>query len=323
MGATTIQKNGVIFSIIIPARNEERNIGRCLQSIAAVDWQSDAVEIILVDNGSTDSTLEIAQEYGARVFVLPGDTVAGLRNFGSAQSNGKILVFLDADCTVTPDWFSQAARYIDQSDVVCFGSPPVVPDDSTWVQRTWFYVRMKKGAFETDWLESMNMFVRREAFEQVSGFNAELVTCEDYDLSLRLQKLGRLISDDRIVAVHHGEAANLGHFFRKEHWRALGNLRGMGSHTFNWRELPSVLLPLIYCFLAFTMVVGLILVPFVSSNLLPYGLTGLLLIWQLPMWLLSLWKVRPSGGVIAASQLYVLMNIYFFARGLASLKWRS
>lgn len=322
MGAASGAESAVVFSVIIPARNEERNLGRCLQSIAAVDWPPDGMEVVVVDNGSSDATVEIARSHGARVLLRPGDTVAALRNFGVSQSRGAILVFLDADCTVFPDWFRQAERYLHQADVCCFGSPPVVPEESTWVQRIWFHVRRKKGCAETDWLESMNMFVRREAFEQVGGFNADLVTCEDYDLSLRLQKTGRLIADDRIVAVHHGEAASLGHFFRKEHWRALGNLRGMARHSFKWRELPSVLLPLIYCLLAFAAVAVLAALLLSGKEPLPCVLAGLMLVWQLPLYLLALWKISRSAGVVAASQLYVLMNVYFLARGLASLRWR-
>jgi len=322
MGEVETRKTEMLtFSVIIPAKNEELNISRCLCSLGAVDWPRNDLEILLVDNGSIDATTSIARNHGAKVFIRPGDTVAGLRNFGSDRSQGKFLVFLDADCTVPTTWLREAAHYIDVEDVVCFGSPPVVPDDSTWVQRAWFHVRRKEGVIETDWLESMNMFVRRWAFERVGGFNASLVTCEDYDLSLRLRKEGRLVSDDRIVAVHHGEAASLKHFFRKEYWRALGNLSGMKNHSFQLKELPSVLMPIIYCFFVFAAAVLLLAGPFISVESFIYALAGLLTLWQLPLSLLSVYKVRFSG-FFAALQLYVLLNVYFFARGRACLRWR-
>lgn len=314
--------NNVTFSIIIPARNEEKNIARCLQSINDLDWAHEDFEVLIIDNGSSDGTADIARLHGARVFVRPGDTVAALRNFGASRSCGGILAFLDADCTVPPNWFGAAAQYLDRDDVVCFGSPPVIPPNSIWVQRAWFYVRRKEGVVETDWLESMNMFVRRQAFEQVGGFNCSLVTCEDYDLSLRLRRMGSLVSDDGIVAVHHGEAASVWHFFRKEHWRALGNLSGMRNHSFQWVELPSVVLPLVYCMLVFAVTALLLSGPFISREALVFGLASLLLIWQVPLALLAFWKIR-SFNVVAASQLYVLFNVYFFARGLASLRWRQ
>jgi len=323
MECTKGESGGIQFSIIIPARNEERNIGRCLSSLKELDWPGSGYEVILVDNGSTDQTVAIAHDYGLHVLNRPADTVAGVRNFGAAQARGIFLVFLDADCTVPPDWFQAASRYIDRDDVSCFGSPPVVPEHSTWVQRVWFHIRKKTGVSETEWLESMNMFVRRSAFEQVGGFNAKLVTCEDYDLSIRLRSTGKLVSDDGIVAVHHGEATTIRHFFRKEHWRALGNLHGMKSHAFNWRELPSILLPILYCLFVFLLAVGII--AFVVFPHFPAALfvIMLILIWQLPLYFISLRKVGQSGGVVAASQLYLLLNVYFFARGVASLRWKS
>ena len=308
------------FSIIIPAKNEERNIDRCLQSILSIDWPRDDFEILVIDNGSSDRTAAIAESFGARVYVQPGATIAGLRNFGAEQAQGSVLVFMDADCTVASTWLQEAARYLDRQEVVGFGNPPIVPELSTWVQRAWFPVRQKAGTGDTTWLESMNMFVRREIFVQVGGFNKDLITCEDYDLSLRLKEFGRLVSDDRIIAVHHGEAATIPHFFRKESWRARSNFKGLGSHAFLWRELPSVLTPLIYCLLAL-MVVGVGV-----AGLLYFGdstnsiAVVLLLCWQLPLGLLAAWKVRRSWSASGAIQLYILLNVYFLARGVAVLR---
>ena len=308
------------FSIIIPAKNEEKNIRHCLQSINAVDWPREDMEVLVVDNGSSDGTVEAARSHGARVFERPGDTIAGLRNFGARQAGGKVLAFLDADCTVSPQWLREASRYLDRGDVAAFGSPPVIPSENTWVQRAWFHVRGKEGAGETSWLESMNLFVPGKIFDQVGGFNEDLITCEDYDLSKRLKKLGTIVADDRIVAVHHGEAASLSHFFRKEMWRARSNLERFRERSFEWDELPSLLLPLVHCIVGF-LVMGLALTTMVFSpkSSIP-AVTGLLLAWQIPLFLLALWKTRTSKDANVATQLFVLLNVYFFARGLSGLK---
>jgi glycosyltransferase involved in cell wall biosynthesis len=309
------------FSIIIPTKNEEANIGRCLDSIMAIDCSRENFEVIVVDNGSDDRTVEIAREKGARLSIRPGLTIAALRNKGAEMANGDVLAFLDADCTVSREWLSEASRYLDRKDIACFGSPPTVPDNATWVQRAWFQVRRKDAeAGETAWLESMNMFVRREVFRMVGGFNEDLVTCEDYDFSLRVKRVGRLFSDSGIVAVHHGEAASLGHFFRKELWRGIGNLRGVGSHGSSWREFPSLFLPPFCCFsmvILFTSVLAM----FVSEN--PVNMRVMevaLLAWQIPLVFLVLWKCRRIGGVALRLQLLMLFNLFFLARGVAMLR---
>ena len=71
----------MLFSIIIPAKNEEHNIGKCLDSILAVDFQLERFEVIVVDNGSTDRTVQVSKTKGATVYFEPELTISGLRNF--------------------------------------------------------------------------------------------------------------------------------------------------------------------------------------------------------------------------------------------------
>lgn len=311
------------FSIIIPAKNEEAHIGCCLNSLARVEWDQNQYEVIVVDNGSSDSTAAIAKGKGARLFIKPELTISALRNYGVSQSKGDILVFLDADCTVSGDWLRNAARYISCDEVICFGSPPAIPEDATWVQTAWFQVRRRsEQCTEVDWLESMNMFVRRESFLAVGGFNEELVTCEDYDLSLRLKSLGKLVADERIVAVHHGEAATVGHFFRKEYWRGTSNLRGIFHHGISLKELPSVLFPLVYVILGIVASIALITGFVKVDNPVMIGGAALFLIWQIPVFLLAARKNRPAFHVMPVLHLYLLLNIYFLARGGALHRWR-
>ena len=312
---------GLNFSVIIPSKNEEKNIGRCLESIFSVCWDRADFEILLVDNGSHDHTVEIARSFGVTSYIIPDCTIAKLRNFGASKARGKILVFLDADCTVDSAWLQAAARYISERDIACFGSPPVVPINATWVQDAWFHVRRKKnGIGETNWLESMNMFVRREFFEQVAGFNEDLITCEDYDLSFRLKQVGRLVTDERIIAVHHGEATSAVIFFKKEFWRGISNLKGISSHGFSIKELPSLISPIIYGISAIAIFVSVLVSLFGFSDL-RYA-TGLIIIWQMPVVILAIWKAGPTRCLLTFFQLYLLFLIYFIARAAAVLPRR-
>lgn len=304
------------FSIIIPAKNEEVNLPRCLDSLARLAAWPGGFEVLVIDNGSTDRTEAIAREHGARVYVRPELTIAGLRNFGAGQAKGRMLVFLDADCTVAPDWLQAAARWLDEADVCCFGGPPEVPEDGTWVQKAWALVRVKRQTVEeVEWLESMNMFVRREIFDLVRGFDERLATCEDYDLSLRLKAHGRLVADRRIRAIHHGEAATPGQFFRKERWRGMGNLSGLRRHGLHWRELPSLLAPLV-ALLCLVLTLFALLVLAVSKGRMGLELLAVVLAgWQLPILLLALWKSRMVSSLRQSLGLHALLNLYFLARG--------
>jgi GT2 family glycosyltransferase len=224
---------------------------------------------------------------------------------------------------VAPDWLRQAARYLNQPEVVCFGGPPDVPADATWVQRAWLLVRRKaQDVQQVEWLESMNMFVRREAFTAVGGFDESLRTCEDYDLSLRLAKRGRIVADAAINAVHHGEAATLSHFYRKERWRGIGNFHGLRRHGWCWRELPSLMMPP-----AYLLCLGLTVAAAVAAvgrfGVSPEAWLLGVLAWQLPILLLAWRKSRNSDELRLRAALYLLLNVYFLARAQAMLRLRN
>lgn len=308
------------FSIIIPAKNEEKNIVRCLDSLEGIDYPKEKFEVTLVDNGSIDATVLVAKARGVQVFIQPELTISGLRNYGARQSQGKVFVFLDADCTVTASWLIEAKRYLNDQSVACFGSPPIVPPDATWVQESWFQIRKKKSHIEeTDWLESMNMFVPASIFWAVGSFDETLVTCEDYEFSQRLGRQGKIIADERIVAVHHGEAADLLQFFQKERWRATSNRERLFAGSFTLQELPSLLLPPFYCLLFLSLVIIFVLNGVLTSDWYCRIFLLALIICQLPFLLLAFMKLRGVRRFISVMRLCLLLNVYFLARGLSVL----
>jgi len=309
------------FSVIIPAKNEAANIGRCLDSINQVTWDKNSYEVIVVDNGSTDQTAEIARQKGAVVFIRPELTIAGLRNFGAQQSSGQLLAFLDADCAVTHQWLFAASLYLNDTDnVAAFGSPVTVPDGGTWVQKAWFNVRGKPGLIvDVSWLESANLFVKRSAFLAVNGFNESLITCEDYDLTQRLKTVGRLVSDYRVMAIHYREPATIREFIKKEKWRGKNNYTGLFERKIELSEIPSLILPLIS--LAFSLGILLLLGMYAAGLGKSYLLYLLILLfmWQVPILLISSRK-NKSGELATTLQLILLFNTYFLARSLVVLR---
>ena len=304
------------LSIVIPVKNDAGGIDACLQSIYSSSIDTLEFEVVVVDNGSTDNTVAVATRYGANVVKAPDVTVATLRNMGAKKSSGDVIAFIDADCTVSQDWFQNVARYLNDRSVICFGSPPSIPENPTWVQSGWFQVRKKSSAdgdaFPIEWLESMNLFVRSDIFRKVGGFDETMITCEDYDLCMRLQEHGDILCDNRIVAIHHGEADTPLRFFKKERWRGSSNFQSFRKHGYAVSELPSVLFPLIHVVAGATALLTLLLV---LSAAVPFSiwLAGVV-IWQLPLFLLGR---KKSGNWRQAFSVGVLLNLYFFARGFS------
>lgn len=92
------------ISVIIPAYNEEKYIGKTLQSIKDADKNGYEVEIIVVNGGSTDKTEEVAKSYGARVLNEPHRGIGFARQQGLLVAEGDIVAFTDADTIVPKDW---------------------------------------------------------------------------------------------------------------------------------------------------------------------------------------------------------------------------
>ncbi len=232
------------ISFIVPAWNEAERIAACIESIVAVEACGCQSELIVMDNGSTDGTVRIASELGARVEHRPGDTISTLRNSGARIARGKYLAFIDADVLIDPAWIANAMREIKADDVAMVGSSPSIPSDASWVVRTWHLQVTARPVYgRRPWLASMNVLVDREIFLSLGGFDETLVTCEDVDLGYRISRSYEIINDARIAAVHLGEAKTLRELFRKESWRGSSNYSGALRHGIERGELPSLILP--------------------------------------------------------------------------------
>lgn len=210
-----------ILSIVIPARNEEHHIGRCLDSLLSMEIEKGELEIIVVDNGSTDSTVEIARDRGIRVLHVPEAQVSKLRNIGAAGTRGEFLGFVDADCIVDSRWAVNALAVLREEDpsIGAVGAPYILPEQSSWIDRTWNLI--EQGS--CNWIPGGNLVVPREVFRRTGGFDETLVSSEDVDFCDRLRREGYPIRINRKMEVTHlkGTPTLLG-FIRRQEWHGVG-----------------------------------------------------------------------------------------------------
>jgi glycosyltransferase involved in cell wall biosynthesis len=164
-----------LFSVIIPVRNEEENIAKCLSALSNLQTVPHLFEIIVVDNGSTDRTREVAAGYvstlALQILEWPDAYIAAVRNAGAAVAQGKYLAFLDSDCEVLPDWLAQACLAISRGITGVFGSYYLIPKGSSWIARDWHEVHEKSKSGEVPYLPGGDLFVSRELFQRVRGFD--------------------------------------------------------------------------------------------------------------------------------------------------------
>lgn len=110
-------------SIVIPVKDRADDLRNCLTSIQALNYPQDKLEVVVVDDGSSDPTPEVAKEFGA--LLIASGAVAGgpalARNKGAAVAGGEILAFIDSDCTASADWLAELLPVFDDPKVAAVG----------------------------------------------------------------------------------------------------------------------------------------------------------------------------------------------------------
>jgi len=223
VAAQSVSSAAVSISIIIPALNEERMIGRCLESLAAMAFSRDRFEVLVVDNGSRDKTLEIAESFqdrlSLRILQEANVRISALRNLGARAAAGDILAFLDADCLAPEDWLDRILELAHADGAGVLGANYLLPDNSTWVGSTWHRYQEAPKSGEVSHVPAGDLIMRREDFLRLGGFDETIQTNEDYELCERARKSGMQVrAFPRIGVVHLGTAQSLQVFFRKQAW---------------------------------------------------------------------------------------------------------
>lgn len=167
------------LSVVIPARDEEANIARTLDAVRDAIPPGRDVEIVVVDGGSRDRTVEICRELGARVVTIDRESAdrnpALLRNRGAAAARGDRLVFLDADCEPSPGWLRALSAAHARGWPVVGGSFDLPSDLSPWARcdyyAGWYHTHSGRRAGPTVSAPPGNLSIDAVAFGRTSGFD--------------------------------------------------------------------------------------------------------------------------------------------------------
>jgi cellulose synthase/poly-beta-1,6-N-acetylglucosamine synthase-like glycosyltransferase len=220
------------YSIIVPAYQAEMTLPQCLAALQDQTLDRATYEIIVVDDGSTDDTANVAEHAlspANRVIRASHGGPGHARNIGARAACGEVLVFTDADCEPVHDWLAQiTAPFSDTSVCGVKGAYRTRQKSliARFVQQEYQdkYDRLARQA-TIDFVDTYSAAYRREVFEAVGGFNPALIMDEDQELSFRLAARGYKLIFARHAIVCHQHVTSLWRYARRKfgvgYWKAL------------------------------------------------------------------------------------------------------
>ena len=212
-------------SIVVPFHNEEKHIEECIQTLLKLDYDRDLYEILMINNNSTDRSVEIVSAY-PDVRLLdekkPGDFAA--RNLGIAESRGRIIAFTDSDTAPDPDWLKQIVQAMEDPDTALVVGSLRFSSESLGMDLLRDYEAEKnRFIFSSDdpriyYGYTCNMAVRRSVFEKLGPFpevyrNSDAVYVRKVvdNYSCNAVRYGEQVSVRRL------EVASIWDYFKKAH----------------------------------------------------------------------------------------------------------
>jgi len=216
-----------MISVIIPAKDAAETIEGCLRAVCNQQGIDPDYEVVLVDDGSTDNTADIAESLGIKVIHQANAGPGAARNIGVFSSEGDIIAFTDADCEPFPRWLEYLTQPFADPDVVGVKGAYLTRQQGLvprFVQGEYEYKYCRIARQETiDFVDTYSAAYRREQFIANDGFDPALPAAQDAEFSFRLARKGyKLIFVPEAVVYHqHGETIwkYIRRKFRYGYWR--------------------------------------------------------------------------------------------------------
>jgi len=256
-------------SIIIPTFNGATRIGNCLDSLVKQTAGRD-IEILVVDDGSTDSTTNVVNSYSSiRLITQANAGPASARNRGALEAKGTILLFTDDDCVPMPDWLEAMLAPFNDPEVV--GAKGIYRTHQKSLAARFVQIeyedkyRLMAGLPSIDFIDTYSAAFRRERFLEMAGYDTSFpVACaEDIELSYRMSARGWKMKFVSAAIVYHTHPDTLSRYLKKKYkfafWRVLAVRKNPGkgvkdSHTPQIMKLQLLLAPALLLGAAFDLV---------------------------------------------------------------------
>jgi len=199
-------------SIIIPTKNEQNNISRCLKSCISQNYPS--LEIIVIDNYSADRTLDIAQKFTQNLY-LKGNERSAQRNFGAAVASGDFLLFIDADMTMEEDLVASCIKTAINNKLKALIIPENPKGNGFWAN----CIALERKCYIGDDTIEAPRFFEKDFFLAIGGYDKNLIAAEDWDITQRVKQSG-FITGRTNKYLDHNEKNSFWELVKKKYYYA-------------------------------------------------------------------------------------------------------
>jgi GT2 family glycosyltransferase len=195
------------ISVVVCTHNGERTLRDCFDGLRALDYPN--YEVIVVNDGSTDATIEITEDYGFHLINTPNRGLGSARNSGLEAATGEIVAYLDSDARPDRHWLAYLAAAFAQSEHVGIGGPNVAPPGDGMIAECVASspggpVHVLLSDREAEHIPGCNMAFRKEALEAIGGFDPRFRAAgDDVDVCWRLQQRGWTLGFSPAAMVWH------------------------------------------------------------------------------------------------------------------------
>jgi glycosyltransferase involved in cell wall biosynthesis len=226
------------IAVIVAVYNAESTIEACIRSLLEMRRGSYALELIIVDNGSTDRTRTIVAGFGDRLRLLtePKRGPAAARNRGIREATAEWIAFTDADCVVEPDWLFELVPPLAEPGVGISGGKIMSIEPCNRIERFGERIHDHRVAIESQnppYAITMNWASRREVLLRAGLFDENLMRGSDTDLAFRIHALGYELVYRGNAAIHHHNERTFRGLFHE------GFMHGFGAERIRAKALHA------------------------------------------------------------------------------------
>ena len=261
MSTTNVSDADIVVSVVVVAKNEEKHIASCIESLLAQDYPQEFYEIIVVDGCSTDRTQEIVRSYPVKLIIADRGIIGYQRNIGAMTAKGKYVAFTDADCVVSNQWLAKLVEALGNSptDVVAVGGPNLVLDSDPIFARVIGYMqetllgsggspqsyRMNKPKYVYS-VPNCNIAYVADTLRS-EKYDDKLSVGDDGDINYRLKQKGYRFLYLPDALVWHHRPINLKRFMKKmfSYGDGMGKVTRKNRGVVRWYAFAPILMGLV------------------------------------------------------------------------------